>query len=128
MPSGYVGCACLGAPASTMTMPRVNSSIRLPMRNQDASRYLLLSQKKWPKMPKMIEKEPKSFEAATAELDALVEKMEAGQLPLEESLVAYQRGTELLRYCERVLADAEQRIQVLTSAADGTTSLKDLAE
>jgi exodeoxyribonuclease VII small subunit len=54
--------------------------------------------------------------------------MEAGQLPLEESLVAYQRGTELLRYCERVLADAEQRIQVLTSAADGTTSLKDLAE
>jgi len=109
-------------------MPRVNSSIRLPMRNQDASRYLLLSQKSGPKWPKMIEKEPKSFEAATAELDALVEKMEAGQLPLEESLVAYQRGTELLRYCERVLADAEQRIQVLTSAADGTTSLKDLAE
>ena len=79
-------------------------------------------------MPKSIEKEPKSFEAATAELDALVEKMEAGQLPLEESLAAYQRGTELLRYCERVLADAEQRIQVLTPAADGTATLKDLPE
>ena len=80
------------------------------------------------KMPKTTEKEPKSFEAATAELDALVEKMEAGQLPLEESLAAYQRGTELLRYCERILADAEQRIQVLTPAADGSASLKDLAE
>ena len=55
-----------------------------------------------------------------AELDVLVEKMEAGQLPLEESLAAYQRGTELLRFCERVLADAEQRIQVLAPAADGS--------
>lgn len=71
-------------------------------------------------MPKNIEKEPKSFEAAMAELDVLVEKMEAGQLPLEESLAAYQRGTELLRFCERVLADAEQRIQVLAPAADGS--------
>ena len=80
-------------------------------------------------MPKNTEKEPKSFEVAMAELDLLVEKMEAGQLPLEESLTAYQRGTELLRYCEKVLADAEQRIQVLTPSSDGSpAALRDFDE
>jgi len=39
--------------------------------------------------------------------------MEAGKLSLEESLAAYQRGTELLKYCQRTLAAAEQQIQVL---------------
>jgi exodeoxyribonuclease VII small subunit len=56
---------------------------------------------------------PKNFEAAMAELDKLVEKMDSGELPLEESLSAYQRGAELIKYCEGVLAAAEQRIQVL---------------
>ncbi|MEO8101005.1 MAG: exodeoxyribonuclease VII small subunit [Betaproteobacteria bacterium] len=64
---------------------------------------------------------PKNFEAALAELDQLVEKMESGQLPLEESLSAYQRGTDLLKFCEVVLKDAEQKIKVL----DGG-ELKDL--
>ena len=72
-------------------------------------------------MAKTTVAEPKNFEAAMAELDTLVEKMENGELALEESLSAYQRGTELLKYCERVLADAQQRIQVL----EGDT-LKDL--
>lgn len=65
---------------------------------------------------------PKTFEAAQAELALLVEKMESGQLPLEESLLAYQRGTALLKYCEGVLKDAEQKIKVL----DGD-ELKDFA-
>ena len=56
---------------------------------------------------------PKDFEAALAVLDGRVEKMESGQLPLEESLVAYQRGTELLKFCEGLLKDAEQKIKVL---------------
>lgn len=66
-------------------------------------------------------KEPANFEAAMAELEALVERMDAGQLPLEASLQAYQRGVTLLKYCEKVLADAEQRVKVL----DGD-QLKDL--
>ncbi len=65
---------------------------------------------------------PKNFEAAMAELDLLVEKMESGQLPLEESLSAYQRGAELIKYCERVLSDAQQRIQVLDSGTAGGTA------
>ena len=72
-------------------------------------------------MVKNTSSAPKSFEAALAELDELVEKMENGQLPLEESLSAYQRGTELLKFCDGVLKEAEQKIKVL----DGG-ELKDL--
>ena len=57
--------------------------------------------------------EPKNFEAALAELESIVERMEDGQLPLEESLTAYQRGFALLKYCEKVLGDAQQRIRIL---------------
>ena len=64
-----------------------------------------------------------------AELDQLVEKMEAGQLPLEESIAAYQRGAGLLKFCEAKLADAEARIQVLAPAANGeAAALEDFAE
>ncbi|MBI3140964.1 MAG: exodeoxyribonuclease VII small subunit [Rhodocyclales bacterium] len=56
---------------------------------------------------------PPSFEAALAELEAIVQSMETGKLPLEESLAAYQRGAALLKYCQNALSTAEQKIQVL---------------
>ncbi|HEX8011767.1 MAG TPA: exodeoxyribonuclease VII small subunit [Casimicrobiaceae bacterium] len=56
---------------------------------------------------------PKSFEGALAELESIVATMEGGQLPLAEALAAYQRGAELLQYCQAVLKDAEQQVQVL---------------
>ena len=56
---------------------------------------------------------PETFEQALAELEALVARMEEGKLPLEESLAAYQRGAELIRYCESRLADAQARIAIL---------------
>jgi exodeoxyribonuclease VII small subunit len=59
------------------------------------------------------DKPPKSFEAALAELEAIVQGMEAGKLSLEESLAAYQRGAALLKFCQNALAVAEQKIQVL---------------
>ncbi|MDQ2917699.1 MAG: exodeoxyribonuclease VII small subunit [Casimicrobiaceae bacterium] len=56
---------------------------------------------------------PPSFEAALAELEALVGRMESGELPLQESLAAYKRGAELLAYCQTALKDAQQQVQVL---------------
>lgn len=56
---------------------------------------------------------PKTFEQAMQELEAIVSRMEAGSLPLEESLQAYQRGLELSNYCQKTLAEAEQRVKVL---------------
>jgi exodeoxyribonuclease VII small subunit len=58
---------------------------------------------------------PPSFEAALAELEALVATMEGGQLPLAQSLSAYKRGAELLAYCQAALKDAQQQVDVLES-------------
>lgn len=54
-----------------------------------------------------------SFEAAMSELEAIVQKMEAGGLTLEESLEAYTRGVELSKLCRRRLDAAQAKIQVL---------------
>ncbi|TCS74025.1 exodeoxyribonuclease VII small subunit [Sulfuritortus calidifontis] len=56
---------------------------------------------------------PKDFESALAELEGLVERMESGQLPLEESLAAYRRGIELTSYCQQKLNAAEQQVKLL---------------
>lgn len=57
------------------------------------------------------------FEAALAELEQIVQNMEGGRLPLEESLDAYRRGSELLKHCQQQLGDAERKIQVLENDA-----------
>jgi exodeoxyribonuclease VII small subunit len=61
---------------------------------------------------------PKSFESALAELETLVQAMEAGKLGLEESLATYRRGTELLRYCRQSLDSVEQQVRVLEGDAE----------
>lgn len=61
----------------------------------------------------MTTETPPSFEAALAELEALVATMESGQLPLAESLAAYRRGAALLAFCQDALKDAQQQVEVL---------------
>lgn len=56
---------------------------------------------------------PPSFESALGELESIVERMESGKLSLEDALAAYQRGVEVLRYCQSALQDADQKIRVL---------------
>jgi exodeoxyribonuclease VII small subunit len=56
---------------------------------------------------------PASFEEAMAELAQLVAQMEAGQLPLEASVAAYQRGSELVKYCAQQLDKVESQVKVL---------------
>ena len=53
------------------------------------------------------------FEAAFAELEQIVQGMEGGRLPLEESIAAYRRGSDLLKHCQQQLSDAENKIQIL---------------
>jgi len=53
------------------------------------------------------------FEAAFAELEKIVEKMESGEQSLEEALKSFQRGIELTRMCQQGLKDAEQRVEKL---------------
>jgi exodeoxyribonuclease VII small subunit len=54
-----------------------------------------------------------SFEQAMAELEQLVAKMESGELPLEASVAAYQRGSELVKYCATQLERVERQVKVL---------------
>jgi exodeoxyribonuclease VII small subunit len=56
---------------------------------------------------------PPSFEAALAEIESIVAAMEAGQLPLEQSLSAYRRGAELLQFCQVRLQEAQQQVKIL---------------
>ena len=58
-----------------------------------------------------------TYEAALAELEQIVQRMEGGQLPLEESIAAYRRGSELLKHCQQQLSDAERKIQILEDGA-----------
>ena len=60
--------------------------------------------------------QPKSFEHALSELETIVSTMETGQLPLEQSLSAYKRGAELLQYCQKTLAEAEQQVLILNQS------------
>ena len=64
-------------------------------------------------MPKKSVAEPASFESAMAELEQLVANMESGELPLEASVTAYQRGSELVQYCAAQLERVEKQVKVL---------------
>lgn len=56
---------------------------------------------------------PKNFEAALEELESLVSSLESGDLPLAESLNAYKRGAELLKYAQSELSQVEQQVKIL---------------
>jgi exodeoxyribonuclease VII small subunit len=57
--------------------------------------------------------QPASFEEAMAELEELVDQMEAGELPLEASVAAYKRGSELVKYCATQLDKVENQVKIL---------------
>ena len=60
----------------------------------------------------------KDFEGAIAELEAIVKKLEEGDLPLEKSLELYERGVQLSRFCHARLEAAEKRIEILNERGE----------
>jgi exodeoxyribonuclease VII small subunit len=57
------------------------------------------------------------FETAMRDLEELVERLEHGDLPLEESLAAFERGVMLTRTCQSALKEAEQKVEILLKKA-----------
>jgi len=57
------------------------------------------------------------FELAMRDLEELVERLEQGDLPLEESLAAFERGVMLTRACQTALKEAEQKVEILLKKA-----------
>lgn len=77
----------------------------------------------------MARKKAVNFEEALEELESLVEQMEDGDLSLEESLAAFEKGVKLARECQEALKAAEQRVQVLLrqGGAEGDEQLAPFA-
>jgi exodeoxyribonuclease VII small subunit len=61
----------------------------------------------------MARKKAPDFEQSLAELQTLVERLESGELSLEESLSAFEQGIRLTRECQSALSQAEQKVQIL---------------
>jgi exodeoxyribonuclease VII small subunit len=66
-----------------------------------------------PAAAKTSASQPSSYEEAVGELDRLIQAMESGQLPLDQMLVSYQRGAELLNFCRDRLTAVEEQVKVL---------------
>lgn len=63
-----------------------------------------------------------TFEEAITSLEKIVERMDSGELSLDESLSAFEEAVKLVKYCNTELEKAEQRVRMLTEGTDGTVS------
>lgn len=66
----------------------------------------------------MVKAKKVNFEQSLVELEALVEQMEEGELSLEDSLKAFEKGIKLTRSCQQALKEAEQKVQLLLGDED----------
>lgn len=62
------------------------------------------------------------FETSLEQLETIVEALEEGNLSLEESLKSFEKGIKITRDCQQALENAEQRVRVLTTQADGSVA------
>jgi exodeoxyribonuclease VII small subunit len=62
------------------------------------------------------------FEEAMRQLEQIVQRLERGDVPLEESISIYERGNQLKLQCETLLRQAELKVEVITQGADGKVS------
>jgi exodeoxyribonuclease VII small subunit len=67
-----------------------------------------------------------TFDTALAELERTVAELEAGGLPLEQTIARYERGVALEQRCEQLLADAELRVRRLVEGARGVLAVAEL--
>ncbi|MBI2361126.1 MAG: exodeoxyribonuclease VII small subunit [Deltaproteobacteria bacterium] len=73
-------------------------------------------------------KKDKKFEEALEQLEKVVERLESGELSLEDSLAAFEEGVKLVRLCNQKLAEVERKIELLVKDKEGKLQLKSLEE
>jgi exodeoxyribonuclease VII small subunit len=78
-------------------------------------------------MPNHVKKSaaPANFEQAMSRLEEIVEKMESGDLALEDLIVRYEEGMQLVKVCQDRLAAAEERIEMITRDSAGKPVVKE---
>jgi exodeoxyribonuclease VII small subunit len=67
----------------------------------------------------MSAKKTVNLEKSLADLEALVEELESGDLPLEKAMKKFEDGIKLTRACQTALKDAEQKVEILVQSAGG---------
>lgn len=74
----------------------------------------------------MATKDPRElkFEEAIADLEQVVEQLESGDLSLEDSLAAFEKGVGLVRYCNQKLSEVEKKVELLVKDKQGQLQLK----
>lgn len=70
----------------------------------------------------------KNFEAALEELEQVVEQLESGELPLDDSLAAFEKGVGLVKFCNQKLNEVEKKVELLVKDKEGNLQLKALAD
>ena len=73
----------------------------------------------------MPEKKTVNLEKSLADLEALVEELETGDLPLDKAMKKFEEGIKLTRGCQAALKDAEQKVEILLKSAGGESSLRE---
>ena len=78
----------------------------------------------------MVKKESteQNFEQALAELEEVVEQLESGALPLDESLAAFEKGVGLVKFCNQKLNEVEKKVELLLKDKDGRLQLTTLGQ
>jgi exodeoxyribonuclease VII small subunit len=64
-----------------------------------------------------------NLEVSLAEISELIEKMEQSDQTLEQSLIHFERGITLIKHCQKILVDAEQKVQILVQENQDTATL-----
>ena len=70
----------------------------------------------------------KNFEGALEELEEVVEQLESGDLPLDDSLAAFEKGVGLVKFCNQKLTEVEKKVELLLKDKDGRLQLTTLSE
>ena len=73
----------------------------------------------------MTAKKSINLEKSLADLEALVEELESGDLPLDKAMKKFEEGIKLTRGCQAALKEAEQRVEILLKSAGGEASLEE---
>jgi len=66
----------------------------------------------------------KNFESALEDLEQVVEQLESGELALEDSLAAFEKGVGLVKYCNQKLNEVEKKVELLVKDKEGKLQLK----
>ena len=75
-----------------------------------------------------LSKDGKNFEKRLTDLEEIVSKLESGEIPLEESLVQFEKGTDILKELTRILEEAERKVEILTRDMSGSLMIEPFEE